>query len=67
MLQATRGPPPPDPQRHGTYVRAKDAGIEYGNPLRLVWVRTADHKVWETDARDGDHLGGFHVERGDNG
>ena len=28
-----------------------------------------DHKVWETDAHDGDHLGlgGFHVERGVNG
>ena len=62
MLKAHRGPPPPDPARHGKYVNATTAGLEYGNPLRLVWVRTADHKVWETDARDGDHLGGFHRE-----
>ena len=67
MLKANRGPPPPDPQRHGTYVSAKEAGLEYGNPLRLVWVRTADRKMWEVDAHDGDHLGGFHVARGDNG
>ena len=53
-----------DPQRHGKYVPAKEARIEYGNPLRLVWVRTADHKVWEVDARDGDHLGGFHRDDG---
>ena len=45
---------------------ATAAGIEYGNPHRLVWIRTADRKVWEVDANDGDHLGGFHVERGDN-
>ena len=64
MLKAYRGPPPPDPQSHGKYVSAKDAGLEYGNPLRLVWVRTADQKIWETDARDGDHLGGFHREDG---
>ena len=67
MLKANRGPPPPDPARHGTYVSAKEAGLEYGNPLRLVWVRTADRKMWEVDAHDGDHLGGFHVAHGDNG
>ena len=65
MLKANRGPPPPDPQSHGKYKSARDAGIEYGNPLRHVWVRTADHKVWETDARDGDHLAGFHRESAD--
>ena len=60
MLQANRGPPPPDPVRHGKYVSARDAGLEYGNPLRMVWVRTADQKVWEVDANDIDHLGGYH-------
>ena len=57
MIKANRAPPPPD--RHGQYAPAKDAGIEYGDPERLVWVRSNDRKVWEADANDGKHLGGY--------
>jgi len=64
MLKASRAPPPPDAERHGKWVQAKDAGIEYGNPLRYIWVRTGDRKVWELDVHDGDHLAGYHVARG---
>ena len=57
MFKVKTGPPPAGLLERGKWRQARAAGIDYGDPMRMVWLRNSDGIEWEAD--DGDHLGGF--------
>ena len=57
MFKVKTGPPPAGLTEHGTWRKAQAAGIDYGDPARMVWFRNSDGRAWEAD--DGDQLRGL--------